>query len=260
MATSSAWMRKPGKRRAIAAAAVNGMGQGDIWACACGAAPAPGRSLCAPCEKKRQRAAREAARRKAYREAGVCLACRRAPCVPDTGHCAECRDRLNAEARGRSARKKEAGICQWCDAPVEEGKTLCRPHLDAASVAQKALMRSRRKRGRCGACGGSCSADALYCRACSTLSAARRSKYDLSPADYDRMEAEQGGVCAICGGTQPPKGTRRGGRLYVDHDHTTGAVRGLLCAPCNYALGAFKDSPAVLRSAAAYLDAHAARS
>jgi hypothetical protein len=44
--------------------------------------------------------------------------------------------------------------------------------------------------------------------------------------------------------------------LHVDHDHETGAIRGLTCFRCNQALGAFGDDPTVLRRAAAYLDEH----
>jgi len=59
---------------------------------------------------------------------------------------------------------------------------------------------------------------------------------------YDRLLAEQGGVCAICG--NPPK-TRR---LSIDHDHKTGAVRGLLCFQCNRALPAAKKAEWFLRA------------
>lgn len=52
----------------------------------------------------------------------------------------------------------------------------------------------------------------------------------VTDAEYAAMLARQRGGCAICGTT--PK-TRR---LNVDHDHRTGAVRGLLCHRCNRAL------------------------
>jgi hypothetical protein len=61
--------------------------------------------------------------------------------------------------------------------------------------------------------------------------------------------AEQGGVCAICGGG--PTGNH--GRLVIDHNHTTGAVRGLLCGMCNQGIGSLKDSIPVLEAAVAYL-------
>lgn len=62
----------------------------------------------------------------------------------------------------------------------------------------------------------------------------RASKYKrlfgITLEEYDRMFEEQNGLCAIC--RKPPKNYR----LAVDHDHDTGAVRGLLCPPCNRAL------------------------
>jgi hypothetical protein len=56
----------------------------------------------------------------------------------------------------------------------------------------------------------------------------------------------QDGVCAICGRPNPE---------HVDHDHETGAVRGILCFNCNGGLGQFRDSIDALLSAASYLDA-----
>jgi hypothetical protein len=76
-------------------------------------------------------------------------------------------------------------------------------------------------------------------------------QYGLGIEDYERMLNEQGGTCAIC---QRPN--KSGIRLAVDHDHTTGAVRQLLCSPCNTALGLMQDNSDRLRTAAAYLDRH----
>jgi hypothetical protein len=58
--------------------------------------------------------------------------------------------------------------------------------------------------------------------------------YGISGEDYSNLLTSQGGGCAVCGSL--PKGNR----LSVDHDHRTGEVRGLLCAPCNRALGYFE--------------------
>lgn len=59
-------------------------------------------------------------------------------------------------------------------------------------------------------------------------------RYKLSAADYYALHEIQGGRCAICHVPQEQMGER----LAVDHDHATGDVRGLLCRPCNRALGA----------------------
>jgi len=66
-----------------------------------------------------------------------------------------------------------------------------------------------------------------------------RLRYGISEEAYQRMLSAQDGRCAICG-TQDP--CSRWGVFHVDHDHDTGAVRGLLCHPCNVMLGKFGDS------------------
>ena len=90
----------------------------------------------------------------------------------------------------------------------------------------------------------------------------RKWKYGISQDDYDRLFAEQGGVCAIC--RKPETAKDRLGRtrtnLSVDHDHRTGAIRGLLCHHCNAALGHVDDDLELLRSLVAYLEASNARS
>jgi hypothetical protein len=60
--------------------------------------------------------------------------------------------------------------------------------------------------------------------------------YGITEAEYDEMLKRQNGVCALCQQDKPRKN-----RLSVDHDHNTGRVRGLLCVPCNRALGFFEN-------------------
>jgi hypothetical protein len=76
-------------------------------------------------------------------------------------------------------------------------------------------------------------------------------KYGITPEQYDEMLEAQGGGCAIC--HRPPRDDIS---LHVDHDHETGAVRGLLCFRCNNSLGDLNDDAGLLQSAASYLDAH----
>lgn len=76
-------------------------------------------------------------------------------------------------------------------------------------------------------------------------------KYGLTPEQYDEMLAAQGGGCSIC--RRPPRDDIA---LHVDHDHETGAIRGLTCFRCNNALGDFNDDPVLLQRAADYLDRH----
>lgn len=72
-------------------------------------------------------------------------------------------------------------------------------------------------------------------------------KYGISLDDYEAMLQLQAGTCAICN-TVPD------GLLVVDHCHSSGAVRALLCQSCNKGLGLFVENPELLRSAAEYLE------
>lgn len=95
-----------------------------------------------------------------------------------------------------------------------------------------------------------------HCKACANTGAKQRdsklrSKYGISHADYERMLASQGGICALCG-TDNPK-SKNGKHFYVDHCHASGAVRGLLCVNCNLLLGYAQDDEARLFAAIEYL-------
>ena len=76
-----------------------------------------------------------------------------------------------------------------------------------------------------------------------------RTTYGMSRQDaLDRF----GDTCKICGCKDGEAGGRHG-VLHIDHCHTTGRVRGMLCDRCNTGLGKFRDDPALLRKAADYL-------
>jgi hypothetical protein len=83
-----------------------------------------------------------------------------------------------------------------------------------------------------------------------------RRKFGITPDEYDAMSEEQGHVCAVCG--RPETAVSRTGKvlgLSVDHDHSSGRIRGLLCRRHNQGLGLFFDDPDLLRRAADYLSA-----
>ena len=70
--------------------------------------------------------------------------------------------------------------------------------------------------------------------------------YGWTLRDIEALNTRQGGACAICEQTEK--------RLVVDHCHTKGYVRGLLCGRCNTILGYMDDNPNLLRKAAQYLE------
>lgn len=72
--------------------------------------------------------------------------------------------------------------------------------------------------------------------------------YGITASEFDALLAAQGGVCAICGGREP-----RGKNWHLDHCHESRAIRGVLCHPCNLALGYLQDQPERAEAAAAYL-------
>lgn len=95
-----------------------------------------------------------------------------------------------------------------------------------------------------------------YCKACQRISVnpeVRRrwhlkNRYGITVEQYDEMYERQGGRCAICSAESP-------GRTFdVDHDHDTGEVRGLLCNPCNRAIGLLGHDHDLLMSAIQYLE------
>jgi hypothetical protein len=77
--------------------------------------------------------------------------------------------------------------------------------------------------------------------------------YKITPEQWDDMYQKQGGKCAnlFCDTTISNK---RYDRLFVDHCHYSGVVRGLLCHSCNIAMGLQKDCPNRLQGLVNYLN------
>ncbi len=73
-------------------------------------------------------------------------------------------------------------------------------------------------------------------------------RYGITRKEHDTLHREQKGCCKICGVHENDSST-----LHIDHCHSTGKVRGLLCRRCNMGLGHFKDSVSNLMNAIKYL-------
>lgn len=76
-----------------------------------------------------------------------------------------------------------------------------------------------------------------------------RHKYNLEPQHKQALIDAQSNSCAICG----YKFGQKVGDMKVDHNHTTGDVRGLLCDHCNRGLGFFRDNQDNIKKAISYL-------
>lgn len=81
------------------------------------------------------------------------------------------------------------------------------------------------------------------CRS-SAATAHRQRTYGIGDLQLASMKEAQQNACAICGTVRS---------LFIDHDHQTGKVRGLLCMPCNVGLGKMGDDMAGLQRAMEYL-------
>lgn len=81
------------------------------------------------------------------------------------------------------------------------------------------------------------------------LAHVRAKKFGVTPEQFEAMLAAQDFKCAVCGTNDP--GMNRD--WCVDHNHTSGDVRGLLCNGCNKGLGHFKENIEALHGAISYL-------
>ena len=88
----------------------------------------------------------------------------------------------------------------------------------------------------------------------STRSYDYKINYGITIEQYESMLMQQNNVCAIC--LRAETATNRGKvkRLAVDHCHTTGKVRGLLCHNCNTTLGKYEDKPELIKRFIEYLE------
>lgn len=145
---------------------------------------------------------------------------------------ARCR-RKAANERAKSLTEKKCSGCKVVK-PIGEFHA---PYRGYCKVCESTKQRERYKEGR------------PYLSREKSYERNIERRYGITLAEYEAKRDAQGGRCAICGTTPED-------RLHVDHDHATGAVRDLLCGPCNAGLGGARDNITTLRAMIAYLERH----
>lgn len=155
--------------------------------------------------------------------------------------CARCRD---PKPTGEFAdnRSKKDGKDEYCKACRNEYRTQYRlgHPLDAEAVKQSGKRYYQKHRNQ-------------ILRGCKRRWRDRgreshlQQKFGIGEREYKQLLKLQGGLCALCGRKSRAK-------LVVDHDHSTGRIRKLLCHSCNLGLGLLGDSPDRLRAGADYIE------
>lgn len=192
---------------------------------------------------------------------------RRKENLGDVKRCLKCDELKPLEAFSKRRGRSDGldSYCKECNGkrerhvtalPLEKTCTHCKETRPAEEFY--VYNGARSKDGLSGWCRECTKADARERgnRSYTSLSAKRASLhllYGITLEEYEHMYQEQDGKCAACGN---PETTMMRGKLMmlaVDHSHTTGEVRGLLCQNCNQALGRLQDDPERIRGLLKYL-------
>lgn len=172
------------------------------------------------------------------------------------------------EAKRKSAREARnrrvaARLCAWggCTRPPADGATYCEEHRLWFKEYHKSRRPQRQAAGICRDCDSPAVSGQLFCEACATKARNRTRihnlahAYHISEEDFMELLERQLYRCAICGDEFDMDKSANDKGPHVDHDHNSGAIRGILCGKCNTGIGMFNDQPELLAKATAYLTA-----
>ncbi|HEX5533437.1 MAG TPA: endonuclease VII domain-containing protein [Actinomycetales bacterium] len=162
-------------------------------------------------------------------------------------YCRACFRLIHQDHRERK-RKQRGVVRRTPPKVVPEGMKWC-PDCDKCLPVARFCKNRRTKTGL-----------ATHCRECAAarqIESMRRlhgnarhyhlvRRYGIGEREFDEMVERQNGKCPICRSSL-------GEKPHVDHDHKTGAIRGILCFNCNAGLGKYGDDPERLVRAAQYL-------
>lgn len=204
-----------------------------------------------------------------------------------TKHCNSCGKRKSFDEFGLVKNMKDGRncVCKQCDREAYREAIVAKGGVPVVHRTEEQLAHDMATQTKhCTVCGQRKSFDEFakdsgspdgkngYCKACAAERNRKRMtenperykymkrvafikrKYGVSMEWYAAKLDEQGGKCAICGASENPKGgVRPTENFCVDHDHETGAARGLLCHKCNTAIGSLGDSVVGVQKAIDYL-------
>jgi hypothetical protein len=135
---------------------------------------------------------------------------------------------------------RKAGLCSLC------GKGPAVPGLNRCALCREKAAKRRqdiRDKKVCTHCCGVRDDNGTVCKACKQRRWAER--FGISYDECAQLFITSKGCCSTCSSAGP---------LVIDHDHSTGKVRGILCKQCNIALGGVRDDPRVLQALIEYLN------
>lgn len=207
---------------------------------------AEAQSTCRTCARTKPVASFYVSRGNPSAECRTCTQVRakRLPAITDTKQCSRCQERKPLAGFYRNG-YGQSHVCKDCTA--ESRRKYRADNAEKISAQRKAAYRRDLERNRQ-------LGRERYRRdpVRAKIANWRFMGIDISVERYHEMHRDQDGHCKICGRSEAENGKA----LAVDHDHSSGRVRGLLCDDCNIALGRFQDSPDVLRRAIDYLSTH----
>ena len=148
----------------------------------------------------------------------------------------------DAKKRLRAAweeNRKVMGLCRFCDNLAIEGRNRCTECLARACRRAKQRYNDRIANKQCPLCGKEPAVNRRFCQDCLYKDTAN--DFNVSVEEVARLRKLP---CEVCGETE---------RTVLDHDHVTGATRGVLCNGCNAALGFVKENTKTLQSLISYI-------
>lgn len=146
----------------------------------------------------------------------------------NTKICPKCSETKNLDDFYVSKGRRGTGHASYCDTCAakytsEHKRSLTREQLDVVNASNRTWRRNNPRNMK-----------SIYLR----------KSFGIDIDKYEEMFESQNGLCLICGQSK---------KLSVDHNHTTGKVRGLLCSTCNAGIGMLKDDIFLVEKALAYL-------